>query len=98
MLFRSAKQAAQEAAEEEDEEDEEDAEAKRVHNTREGRAANAARLLEAAARNRAAEEIAPAVVALTPAEKARITREANLAVRKERAEQQAKALENRDKR
>ena len=77
---------------------EEDAQAKRVHNTREGRAANAARLLGAAARNRAAEEIAPAVVALTPAEKARITREANLAVRKERAEQQAKALENRDKR
>lgn len=78
--IEAAKQAAQEAAEEED------AEAKRVHNTREGRAANATRLLEAAARNRAAEELAPAVVGLTPAEKAKITRAAKLAARKERAE------------
>lgn len=78
--IEAAKQAAQEAAEAED------AEAKRVHNTREGRAANATRLLEAAARNRAAEELAPAVVGLTPAEKAKITRAAKLAARKERAE------------
>ena len=76
----AARLAAQQAA------DEEDAEAKRVHNTREGRAANATRLLEAAARNRAAEELAPAVVGLTPAEKAKITRAAKLAARKERAE------------